>query len=91
MCSTLVTLKMKTDDRADAGLQAHKVVTLQNSGQVPITYAWDVKALKPNFSIKPAGGTAAAGQSIQLHITCHPLKLAPDLRAHKVPLSLPET
>ena len=65
-------------------LQAHKQVLLQNSGQVPVTYAWDIKALKPNFSIKPAGGTAAPGQSVQLHITCHPIKLSSDLRAHKV-------
>ncbi|KAK9832952.1 hypothetical protein WJX74_002566 [Apatococcus lobatus] len=66
------------------GAQAHKQVLLQNSGQVPVTYAWDVKALKPNFSIKPAGGTAAPGQSVQLHITCHPSKLSSELRAHKV-------
>lgn len=55
--------------------QATRRILMMNTGDVGARFKWDVKKLKPHFSINPEEGYITSGTEIALEVTYHPTEI----------------
>ncbi|XP_052022456.1 hydrocephalus-inducing protein homolog [Apodemus sylvaticus] len=55
--------------------QATRRILIMNTGDVGARFKWDVKKLKPHFSISPEEGYITSGTEVALEVTYHPTEV----------------
>ncbi|XP_030099412.1 hydrocephalus-inducing protein isoform X1 [Mus musculus] len=55
--------------------QATRRILIMNTGDVGARFKWDVKKLKPHFSISPEEGYIISGTEVALEVTYHPTEI----------------
>ncbi|CAO2609942.1 Hydrocephalus-inducing protein [Lemmus lemmus] len=55
--------------------QATRRILMMNTGDVGARFKWDVKRLKPHFSISPEEGYITSGMEVALEVTYHPTEI----------------
>lgn len=65
------------------GSRATKRLTLSNTGDVGVRFAWDAKALAPHFSVSPPEGFLPPGQDARLEVAFQPTAASADIRVER--------
>ncbi|CAH7062215.1 Hydin [Phodopus roborovskii] len=55
--------------------QATRRILMMNTGDVGARFKWDIKKLKPHFSISPEEGYITSGMEVALEVTYHPTEI----------------
>jgi len=66
------------------GSRSSKRVQLQNTGDVGTTFAFDVAAFGPHFTVFPSEGFVSPNQDVKLEVTFAPMALDPDIRVERI-------
>lgn len=66
-----------------------KKLSLENSGDLPITFQWVESTFGPHFSISPRGGKLSPGNEIIFDVIFKPVYLDEDISQDNMVLSVP--
>jgi hydrocephalus-inducing protein len=69
--------------------QKVRKVTLENAGDLPITFQWMEHTFGPHFSISPLSGKVNPQNEISFHVVFRPKFLDEDIRQEGIMLSVP--
>ena len=65
-----------------------KKLSLDNSGDLPITFQWQESSFGPHFHISPLSGKLSPGSEIVFEVTFRPTGLDPDIRQDNMILNI---
>uniref|UniRef100_H3AN97 Abnormal spindle-like microcephaly-associated protein ASH domain-containing protein n=1 Tax=Latimeria chalumnae TaxID=7897 RepID=H3AN97_LATCH len=70
------------------GSQALRRVVMQNSGDVGVSFKWEIQKFKPNSSIEPVEGYVSPSMEVVFDVTFHPTEMNQDIRCENLNCSI---
>lgn len=68
--------------------QKTKKLRLENNGDIPVSFRWNVASFGPHFSIVPASGKLSNGSDVQFDVVFKPQFIDSDIRQDRITLEI---
>ena len=73
------------------GSHSTKQLRMTNTGDIGISFSWDLSRIQKDFDVKPSKGFLSAHSDQVLDVTFYPSRIAPDIRYPNVTCQIDET
>ncbi|NXF97015.1 HYDIN protein, partial [Eubucco bourcierii] len=64
-------------------------IAMRNTGDLAVSFQWDIKCCQPDFSISPSEGYICPGMEVPLVVTFRPSKLSPSEQCQELQCFIP--